>query len=85
MVGCGWSAGDRDWRCGGIHPGTAAVDQKRTARLSVPLPTPEDLIIMKAVAHRPRDLADIEGILAGVGDLNLRHIRRWVREFAKVL
>ncbi len=40
---------------------------------------------MKAVAHRPRDLADIEGILAGTGDLNLRHIRRWVREFANAL
>jgi hypothetical protein len=58
---------------------------KRTGRLTIPLPMPEDLIIMKAVAHRPRDLADIEGILAGTGVLNLRHIRRWVREFADAL
>jgi hypothetical protein len=55
---------------------------KRIGGLTVPLPTPEDLIVMKAVAHRPRDLADIEGILAATGNLNLRHIRRWVREFA---
>jgi hypothetical protein len=58
---------------------------KRLGRLTIPLPTPEDLIIMKAVAHRPRDLADIEGILAGAGRLNLRRIRRWVREFANTL
>jgi hypothetical protein len=29
----------------------------------IPLPLPEDLLIMKAVAHRPRDMADIEAIL----------------------
>jgi hypothetical protein len=58
---------------------------KRVGRLRIPLPTPEDLIVLKAVAHRPRDLADIEGILAATADLNLRHVRRWVREFADVL
>ncbi len=50
-----------------------------------PLPLPEDLIIMKAVAHRPQDLADIEAILAAHPKLNLRRARRWVREFAAVL
>jgi hypothetical protein len=53
--------------------------------ISVPLPTPEDLIIMKAVAHRPRDLADIESVLDAHPKLNLRRIRRWVREFAALL
>ncbi len=48
----------------------------RVAGVSVPLPTPEDLIIMKAVAHRDRDLLDIEGLLAAhpeilVEDLDL--------------
>ena len=51
----------------------------------VPLPLPEDLIIMKAVAHRPQDLADIEAILAVHPQLNLRRVRRWVREFAAAL
>jgi hypothetical protein len=51
----------------------------------VPLPTPEDLIIMKAVAHRPRDLADIEGILAAQPKLDWERIRRWVGDFAAVL
>lgn len=28
----------------------------------LPLPTPEDLIVMKIIAGRPRDIADIEGM-----------------------
>lgn len=51
----------------------------------LPLPTAEDLIIMKAVAHRPRDLADIESIIDAQKRLNLRRIRRWVREFSSVV
>lgn len=53
--------------------------------LSIPLPTAEDLIILKAVAHRPRDLADIEGLLEAQPALDVERIRRWVREFAEVL
>jgi predicted nucleotidyltransferase len=53
--------------------------------VQVPLPLPEDLIIMKAVAHRPQDLADIEAVLAAHPKLNLRRVRRWVREFAAAL
>ncbi len=48
----------------------------------LPLPTPEDLIIMKAVAHRPRDLADIESIIDAHPEINLRKIRGWVKEFS---
>jgi predicted nucleotidyltransferase len=51
----------------------------------VPLPRPEDLLIMKAVAHRPHDLADIEAILAVHLRLNLRRERRWVQEFSEAL
>lgn len=51
----------------------------------LPLPTPEDLIILKAIAHRPRDLADIESVLDAHPKLNLRRIRRWAQEFATVL
>jgi hypothetical protein len=53
--------------------------------VQAPLPLPEDLIIMKAVAHRPQDLADIEAVLAAHPKLNLRRVRRWVREFAAAL
>lgn len=51
----------------------------------LPLPAPEDLIIMKAVAHRPRDLADIESVLDVHPKLDLRRVRRWVREFSAAL
>ena len=51
----------------------------------LPLPTSEDLIILKAVAHRPRDLADIESVLDVHPKLNLRRVRRWVREFSTAL
>ncbi len=51
----------------------------------IPLPLPEDLIIMKAVAHRPQDREDIAAILMAHPRLNLRRVRRWVREFSAVL
>lgn len=53
--------------------------------ISVPLATPEDLIVMKAVAHRPRDIGDIESILDVHPKLDRERIRRWVREFSTVL
>lgn len=51
----------------------------------IPLPSPEDLIVMKAVARRSRDLADIEAILDAHPKLDLRRIRRWLREFSSTL
>jgi hypothetical protein len=54
-------------------------------KVSLPLPEPEDLIIMKAVSHRPRDIADIESILDVHTKLNLRRVRRWVKEFSKAV
>jgi hypothetical protein len=57
----------------------------RVAGVSVPLPTPEDLVIMKAIAHRERDLLDIEGLVAAHPNLDVRRIRRWVQTFADTL
>ena len=51
----------------------------------IPLPLPEDLIVMKAVAHRPRDMADIESVLDAHPKLNIRRILRWAREFSSAL
>jgi hypothetical protein len=53
--------------------------------IRIPLPLPEDLLIMKAVAHRPRDMADIESILDAQPKLDLPRVRRWVREFSAAL
>ena len=54
------------------------------AALSVRLPTPEDLIIMKAIAHRPKDLIDIQTIIDAHPDLDVSRIKHWVNSFAEV-
>jgi hypothetical protein len=53
--------------------------------LELRLPTPEDLIILKAVAHRPKDLLDISEIFKSHPDLDCSRIERWVHEFAAAL
>jgi predicted nucleotidyltransferase len=49
------------------------------------LPTPEDLIVMKAVAHRPKDLEDIQAIAASHPNLDKARIRFWVEQFGDAL
>lgn len=63
----------------------AQVRWTKVGRLSLPLPTAENLIIMKAIAHRPQDMADIRALLDANPRINLRRIRRWVKEFSRVL
>ena len=53
--------------------------------LQVRLPTPEDLIIMKAIAHRPKDLEDIRTIVDKYPDLDHHRIEHWVKDFAEVM
>lgn len=46
----------------------------------------EDLIIHKALAGRPQDLADIQSIIYRQGDnLEIRYIRSWLADFSKAL
>jgi len=46
----------------------------------------EDLIIHKAVAGRPQDLLDIESIFMRQGNnLDVKYIRKWLKEFSKIL
>jgi hypothetical protein len=63
----------------------ARAQSAEFAGVSIPLPTPEDLIIMKAIAHRERDLLDIEGLLAAHPKVDTSRIREWVRRFADTL
>jgi hypothetical protein len=51
----------------------------------VRVPSPEDLIVTKAVAHRPRDLVDIASIIEIHPQLDFGRIRKLVNEFAAVL
>jgi predicted nucleotidyltransferase len=49
------------------------------------LPTPEDLIIMKAIAHRSKDLADIQAIANSHPSLDKERIHFWVEQFGEAL
>ncbi len=53
--------------------------------LLLPVASPEDLLIMKAVAHRPSDLADIEELLLSHPDVDLARIRGYLPQFAEIL
>ncbi len=55
------------------------------ASLRVKLPTPEDLIILKAVAHRPKDLEDIQAVAASHPDIDKERIQFWVKQFGDAL
>lgn len=39
--------------------------------------TPEDLILMKLLAHRRKDLADIDDIFFVQGQLDVAYLRLW--------
>lgn len=53
--------------------------------VSLPLASPEDLIVMKAVARRPQDLTDIEGLLDRNTELDLDRVKDQLREFSAVM
>ena len=53
--------------------------------IKIRLPTPEDLIIMKAFANRPKDLTDIEAIANSHPMLDRERIRFWVEQFGEAL
>jgi hypothetical protein len=48
--------------------------------------SPEDLIIHKAIAGRPQDLQDIEGVVVRQGmGLNLTYLHRWLARLSEIL
>jgi hypothetical protein len=76
---------DIDVILGGLSFEQSAVEHGRVhdvGGVSVRLPRIEDLLVMKAVAHRPQDLQDIEALLDAHPNVNVEEVRRWVREFA---
>jgi predicted nucleotidyltransferase len=76
-----------------ISLGILPFEQEMVARssmrailsLKVRLPAPEDLIIMKAIAHRPKDLEDILAIARKNPGIDLDRIESWVKSFAEAL
>ncbi len=54
-------------------------------KISIRLPTVEDLIIMKAVAHRAKDILDIQGVVDANPNLDKQRIKYWLRQFAEAL
>ncbi len=65
-----------------------SIERSQTVQiqnLSVPVPSVEDLIIMKAVARRPIDMEDIRNILKLNRDIDCSRIKYWVKEFAGIL
>ena len=76
---------DLDITFGGLSFEETAVancEVHRIGGVSIRLPRVEDLLVMKAIARRPKDLQDIRGLLAAHPDADIALVRRWVGEFA---
>ena len=77
-----------DLSCGTLDFEREMIERAATLQigsLSLKVPTPEDLIITKAVANRPKDVADIESILNLRPHLDVGRIRHWTQAFAQAL
>ena len=76
---------DVDPTFGELPFGRAAVancENHDVGGIRVRLPRVEDLLVMKAIARRPKDVEDLQGLLAAHPELDVTSARRWVREFA---
>lgn len=77
-----------DLSCGALPFEEEMISRARELAIGsvrIKVASPEDLIITKAVAHRPRDIADIEAILNIEPNLDFERIRFWVGQFAEAL
>ncbi len=59
--------------------------QYKIGKVSYNLPRVEDLIILKAVAHRTKDMLDIRELVNTHKKLNVHYIQKTIKEFAGVL
>jgi hypothetical protein len=63
-----------------------AIKLKLDKRHSIRICSAEDLIIHKAVAGRPQDMIDIEGIIIRQSKkLDIKYIRKYLKEFSDIL
>jgi len=63
---------DRSW-----HVSLAGID--------IAVASPDDLVIMKAVAGRPTDLEDIKFVMEGHPELDFGRVRLYLEQFAEAL
>jgi predicted nucleotidyltransferase len=66
----------------------SAIERAVSVRLGsaeVRFVTPEDLIVHKLVAGRPRDLEDVRSIVARQPQLDRRRVEQTLREFEALL
>jgi hypothetical protein len=75
-VSFGWTAFE--------HEALAARSVAAFGRVRAPMATPEDLVIMKAMAARPTDVADAVELLGLYPAIDLTRVRRRLRELAEL-
>jgi hypothetical protein len=63
----------------------ARAKPRKIRQVTFPLASAEDIVVMKALAMRARDVVDIEGILQSGAPLDLERVRETVAQLSAVL
>ena len=61
------------------------VRLEKFGKIAIKFASPEDLVIHKIIAGRPRDLEDVKGVLVKIPDIDANYIRYWLKEFTDAL
>jgi hypothetical protein len=67
------------------HEIVSRATTRSVRKVSFRLASAEDVVVMKALALRPRDIADIEGILGALPNLDLNRVRSIVSLLSEAL
>lgn len=64
------------------HQALASRTNAAFGRVIAPMSTPDDLVVFKAIAARPKDIEDVEALLLIHRDIDTRSVQRRVAELA---